>query len=305
MVNLNIKSNITELIGNTPIVKINRMVDADSAEVLAKLEWYNIGGSIKDRMALNLIAYAEAAGKIDSEKTILEATSGNTGIALAMISARKGYKISIVMPESVSIERRKIIKAYGAELILSPGEKGTAGAVELKQEMLKENRDKYVDINQFKDPANILAHYQSTGKEIIEQTCGMLDMAVIGIGTAGTGIGVSMKLKEYDPNIKVVGVVPKIGVPIQGLRNPGEPFATELFDSKHFDEIVEISSEEVPATFETARAAAKKEGLFVGISSGAILYVTLRKAKELGPGKRIVTILPDRGDKYLSTPLFE
>ncbi len=302
---MNIKSSIKELIGNTPMVRINRMTGAGSAEVLAKLEWYNIGGSVKDRMALNLIEYAEAAGRIDRERTILEATSGNTGISLAMIAATRGYKISIVMPESASIERRKIIKAYGAELILSPGEKGTAGAVELKQKMLRENADSYVDINQFKDPMNILAHYQSTAREILQQTDGRLDMVIMGIGTAGTGIGVSLRIKEHDPKIKIVGVVPKIGVPIQGLRNPKEPFSTELFNSKHFDEIIEIPEDEVPATFKAARDAARKEGLFVGMSSGAVLHIAMKKAKELGPGKTIVVVLPDRGDKYLSTPLFD
>jgi len=300
-----IANNIKDLIGNTPLIRLNRIVPEGAAEVCAKLEWYNIGGSVKDRMALYLIEYAEAAGKIDRKKRILEATSGNTGIALAMIAASKGYQLSVVMPESVSVERRKIIKAYGAELVLSPGTKGTGGAVELKKQLLSEAPDKYIDLDQFSDPANILAHYQTTGKEIIEQTGGKIDMVVVGVGTAGTGVGVSMRLKEYNPEIKVVGVIPKLGTSIQGLRNPGELNPTQLFNHKFFDEVVEVQQEEAPKWTEIARRAAREEGLLLGISSGAILYVALHKAREIGSGRRIVAILPDRGDKYLSTNLFE
>jgi len=301
---MKVAKNITELIGKTPLVKINRLTSPEDATIYAKLEWYNIGGSVKDRMALYLLEYAEAAGKLDKEKTILEATSGNTGIALAMIAAAKGYKVAIVLPECVSVERMKIIKAYGAELILSPGEKGTWGAIELKQRLLRENPGKYLDINQFQDPANILAHYETTGKEIWEQTDGRLDMVVVGIGTAGTGVGVSMRIKEYNPNVKIIGVTPKLGVRIQGLRNPKEPFPTQLFREEAFDEIVEISEEEVPKTFEVARETARKEGLFIGMSSAAIMYVALQKAKAIGKDKVIVAVLPDNGAKYLSTPLF-
>jgi cysteine synthase len=300
-----IYNNILELIGNTPIVKINKLVGKDDATLLAKLEWYNIGGSVKDRMAKYLIEYAEASGKLKKDKIILEATSGNTGIALAMIAAVKGYKITIVMPESVSVERRKIIKAYGAELILSPGEKGTAGAVELKQKLLKENPDKYVDIDQFKDPANILAHYETTGKEIIEQTGGKVNMIVVGIGTAGTGVGVSMRVKEFNPEIKIVGVTPELGLSIQGLRNPKEHYPTQLFRREAFDEYIEMKKGEMLKVFEVARRMAREEGLLVGMSSAAIMYVALQKAKELGKGKTIVAILPDSGMKYLSTSLFE
>lgn len=298
-------NSITDLIGNTPLVRINRLTGANDATVYAKLEWYNIGGSVKDRMALYLVEYAESAGRLSRDKTILEATSGNTGIALAMIAAAKGYRIAIVMPESVSIERRKIIEAYGAELILSPGAKGTGGAVELKLQLLKDCPDDYVEIDQFRDPANIQAHYQTTGKEILQQTNGKIDMIVVGIGTAGTGVGTSMRVKQYNPDIKVVGVTPKLGVSIQGLRNPGEPYPTQLFRSEHFDEVIEIPKENVPETFEVARAASREEGLLIGMSSGAILHVALRKAKELGKGKTIVAVLPDNGDKYLTTNLFE
>ena len=300
----NVKQNIIELIGNTPMIKIEKILSKDVANVYAKLEWYNIGSSIKDRMALQLIEKAEKDGRIQKGKTILEATSGNTGIAFAMIAAVKGYDIEIVMPECVSVERRKIIQAYGAKLVLSSGEKGTGGAVELKYKMLKKNPEKYIDINQFKDPANIEAHYNTTAKEIIEQTGGAVDMVVVGIGTAGTGVGISKRLKEYNPKIKIIGVIPELGSSIQGLRNPCENYPTQLYNSGHFDEIVEITKEENSKTFEVARELARKEGLLVGMSSAAAMYISKRKAIELGFGKTIVTIFPDNGFKYLSTPLF-
>ena len=297
-------NSIFELIGNTPMIKIRHMLPAGSAEVYAKLEWYNIGGSVKDRMALWLIEKAEKQGRLTKGKTILEATSGNTGIAFAMIAAAKGYPIELVMPESVSIERRKIIQAYGAKLVLSPGAKGTGGAVELKQAMLKENPGKYIDIDQFKDPANIEAHYKTTAVEILEQMDGAPDMVIVGVGTARTGAGISKKFREQGLATKIVGVLPELGSAIQGLRNPRELNPTQLFDSKQFDEIIEIKKDEIPATFETARELAKKEGLLVGMSSGAAMHVARKKAVELGKGKKIVVIFPDNGFKYLSTPLF-
>jgi cysteine synthase len=222
-----------------------------------------------------------------------------------MLAAAKGYRITIVMPESVSVERMKIIRAYGAELILSPGEKGTGGAIELKQKILRENPDKYVDLDQFKDPANILAHYQTTGREILEQTGGKLDMVVVGIGTAGTGVGISMRVKKFNPSIKMVGVTPRLGVSIQGIRNPSEPYPTQLFRREWFDEIVEIDEKEKQEAFRIAREAARKEGLLIGMSSGAIMLIALRKARELGKDRTIVAVLPDGGEKYLSTGLFE
>jgi cysteine synthase len=302
---MKVVNDITELIGNTPMVRIKKLTGKDDATIYAKLEWYNIGGSVKDRMALYLIEHAEVEGKLNNDKTILEATYGNTGIALAMIAAAKGRKITIVMPESVSIERRKIIQAYSAELILSPGEKGTGGAIELKLKLLKKNPEKYVDINQFKDPANILAHYQTTGKEILEQTKGKVDMIIVGIGTAGTGVGISRRVKEYNPNIKIVGVIPKLGVSIQGLRNPAEAYPTQLYRRESFDEIIEITKEELPKTFEVARRITREEGLLIGMSASSIMYVALQKAKELGKERTIVAVLPDSGEKYLSTSLFD
>ncbi len=302
---MKVAKSVIDLIGHTPMVKINKLVSPEDAELYAKLEWYNPGGSVKDRMAKYLIEYAEAAGKLTKDKIILEATSGNTGIALAMIAAVKGYKCTIIMPESVSVERRKIIRAFGAELILTPGHLGTAGAIELKKKLLSENPDKYVDLDQFSDPANILAHYHTTANEIWEQTQGRVDMVVVGIGTAGTGVGISMRLKELKPSVKIVGVTPKLGVSIQGLRNPREPNPTKLFRQEAFDEVVEIDEKQREESFRLARELASKEGLLVGMSAAAIMLVAVRKARELGKGKVVVAVLPDSGLKYLSTELFE
>lgn len=298
-----IARSVLDLIGRTPMVKINKLMSSEDAELLAKLEWYNPGGSVKDRMALYLVEAAEASGRLRKDKVIIEATSGNTGIALAMIAAVKGYRIVVVMPESVSIERRKIIRAYGADLILSPREKGTAGAIELKRRIIEEDPEKYVDLDQFSDPANIMAHYQTTAREIIEQTSGKVDMVVVGIGTAGTGVGISMRLKEYKKDVRIVGVTPKLGISIQGLRNPAEENPTKLFRPDAFDEIVEI--EDLSSIKLMARELARKEGLLVGQSSAAIMDVAVRKAKEIGRGRTIVAVLPDNGLKYLSTDLFE
>ncbi len=299
-----VANNIMELIGKTPMIKIQKILPEGAAEVYAKLEWYNVGSSVKDRMALRLIENAEKDGRLNGGKIILEATSGNTGIALAMIAAAKGHKIEIVMPECASIERRAIIRAYGAKLVLSPGTKCTGGAIELKRQMLRESPEKYIDMGQFKDPANIEAHHDTTAAEIIEQTDGKLDMVVIGIGTAGTGVGISKKLRENNINAKIVGIVPEQGSIIQGLRNPNDFCPTQLYDRKSFDEIVEIKKDELSKTFDAARDLAGKEGLLVGMSAAAAMYVARKKAIKLGARKRIVVIFPDNGFKYLSTPLF-
>ena len=300
-----IHKNVLSLIGNTPIVKINKLTGENDATVLAKLEEYNIGGSIKSVMALYMIENAEKFGKLNRNKTIIESSSGNTGIAMAIIAAVKGYEITIIIPESVSVERRKLIKAYGAKLILSPGEKGTDGATEIKKELIIENPEKYADLDQFKNPANALAHYSITGKEILAQTGGKVDMVVLGIGTAGTGVGVSKCLKEFNSEIKVIGVMPEVGTKIQGLRNPEELKQTNLFQNNAFDKIVKIKKEEVSKTFTISKMLAQKEGILAGMSSGAAMYVALQKARELKKGKTIVVILPDNGERYLSTDLFE
>ena len=300
-----IHENVLNLVGNTPIVKINKLTGEDDAMVLAKLEEYNIGGSIKSVMALRMIEGAEKSGKLNKNKTIIESSSGNTGIAMSIIAAVKGYKIIIIIPESVSIERRKLIKAYGAELILSPGEEGTDGATEIKKKLIAENPEKYADLDQFKNPANILAHYNITGKEILAQTEGKVDLVVLGIGTAGTGVGVSKCLKEYNSEIKIIGVMPEIGAKIQGLRNSEELKQTNLFQNNAFDEIIEIKKEEISRVFNTSKMLAQKEGILAGMSSGAAMYIALQKARGLGSNKTIVVILPDNGERYLSTDLFE
>lgn len=300
-----ISQNIINLIGKTPMVRINRIVSENDAEVLAKLEKMNIGGSVKDRLALYLIEDAEKKNPDISQKTLIEASSGSTGIALAMIAAVKGYKMTIVMPESVSLERRQLIKAYGAELILSSGEKGTGGAIELKYAIIAQNPEKYISIDQHKNTVNIIAHFDTTAEEIMQDTRGEFDMLVVAIGTGGTGMGISKKIKSFNPNIKVVGVTPKLGVSLQGLRNPMEKNGSEIFDPKCFDEIVEFSSEELPQIFEYSRKLAFEEGILSGMSSGAAMYITSQKAKILGKGKRVITIFPDSGERYLSTNLFE
>ena len=301
---MNVADSVVALIGNTPMVRINHLTTKKDASLYAKLEWCNIGGSVKDRVAKYLIEYAEAAGKLTKDKVILEATSGNTGIALAMIAAARGYSITLVMPESVSVERRMIIKAYGADLVLSPKAGGTGGAIELKREMFAEDQERYVDIDQFRDPVNVLAHYQTLGREILEQLGGTLDTVVVGIGTGGTGAGVSKRVKEHDPGIRVVGVTPALGLSIQGLRNPRENNPTQLFNPEQYDEVVELTGFEMEACIETARKAARLEGLFLGYSAGAILCIAIREARRLGNGKRVVAVLPDDGYKYLSTNLY-
>ena len=300
-----IHKNVLSLVGRTPMVKINKLTNPEDATILVKLEEYNLGGSIKGGMAIYMIEGAEKSGKLTKNKTIIESSSGNTGIAMAKIAAVKGYKITIVIPESVSAERRKLIRAYGAKLILSSGEKGTDGATEMKKKLIAENSEKYADLDQFKNPANTLAHYKITGKEIIKQTKGKLDMVVLGIGTAGSGVGVSKCLKKYNSKIKIIGVIPEIGARIQGLRNSKELKQTKLFQGNSFDEIVEIKKNQVAGAFTVSKMLAQKEGILAGMSSGAALYIALKKATELKRNKTIVVILPDNGERYLSTDLFE
>lgn len=300
-----ITRNISELIGNTPMIRINKLTGQDDAPVFAKLEMFNVGGSVKDRAALSLIEIAEASGILTRDKTILEATSGNTGIALAMIGAYKGYKVTIIMSESASMERRKIIKAYGAELLLTPGEKGTAGAIELKEKLVAENPGKYVPMDQFSNPANIFAHYTGTANEIIRQMDGKIDMVVMTVGTGGTSSGIALRMKEFNSGIRIVGVTPALGVKIQGIRNPKEPNPSKLVRLDYFDEFIELDENMKKASFETGRKAASSEGLLLGQSSACALHIALQKAKEMGPGKNIVVIFPDNGFKYLSTDLFE
>lgn len=296
-----IADSVLDLIGNTPLVRISKLVGPEDATVLAKLERQNIGGSVKDRIAKAMIEAAEREGKLTKDKIILESTSGNTGIGLAIVAAVKGYKALFVMPESVSLERRKILRAFGAELLLTPAAKGTDGAIERAYQMAREHPKRYFMPDQFNNEWNPRAHYETTGKEIWEQTKGSVDMVVAAMGTTGTVMGVGKRLKELNPDIKIVGVEPYIGHKLQGMKSMKEAYRPGIYDRKQLDEKVNIKDEDA---FATARELALKEGLLVGMSSGAVMHVALQKARELGKGKTIVAILPDTGERYLSTDLF-
>ncbi len=296
-----IAKNIIELIGNTPLIKINKLVGEKDATVLAKLEKFNPGGSVKDRAAKFMIEKAEQEGKLTKGKIILEPTSGNTGIGIALVAAVKGYKMLFTMSEGASEERRKILQAFGAEILLTPKEKGTDGAIEKAYQMAKDEPEKYFMPDQFNNPNNVLAHYETTAKEILEQTEGKVDMIVSAMGTTGTVVGISKRVKEVNPKIKIVGVEPLIGHKIQGLKSLKEAYRPGIYNRKYLDEKVYIKDEDA---FRTTRELAKKEGLLVGMSSGAAMFVALQKAKELGKDKVIVVILPDGGERYLTTALF-
>jgi cysteine synthase B len=291
---------VLDSIGNTPLVKLETLNTNPRVNVFAKLEGNNPGGSVKDRIALYMVRAAEEAGRIKKGDTILEATSGNTGIGLAMVGAALGYKVVLVMPECVSHERRKVLEAFGAELILSPGKEGTDGAIKLARRTMDENSGKYFMPNQFDNPANILAHYETTGREIIDQTNGKIDVFVAGMGTTGTLMGAGKRLKEYNKNIRVVGVEPPLGHKIQGLKNMQESIVPKIFNPAFPDEIVRVNDDDA---FATTRRLALEEGIFAGMSSGAAVFGALTMAGRIESGT-IVVVLPDRGDRYLSTALF-
>jgi cysteine synthase B len=290
---------ILECIGNTPITTIE-INPNPKVKLLAKLEGNNPGGSIKDRIALYMIEVAEKDGRLTRDKIILEATSGNTGIGLAMVASAKKYRVKLTMPACVSIERRRILEAFGAELILSPPEEATDGAIRLAHKILSEEPGKYFMPNQFDNGANVLAHYETTGKEIIEQTGGGITHFIAGMGTTGTLMGVSKRLKEFNKDIKIIGVEPVPHHRIQGLKNMTESITPKIFDAGRIDEKYFVNDEEA---FDVTRMLAVKEGIFAGMSSGAAMHIALRKSSELREGV-IVVILPDRGDRYLSTSLF-
>lgn len=294
-------NNILDTIGNTPLVQINKLNKLENVRILAKLEGTNPGGSIKDRIALKMIEDAELSGKLHKGKIIIEPTSGNTGIGLAMIGLIKGYKVEIVMSEAVSIERRKMIAAFGAKIILTDPSKGTDGAIFRAREMVAENPEKYFMPDQFSNESNKLAHYEATAREIWEQTGGEIDYFVSSLGTSGTIMGVGKFLKEMNPNIKIVSAHPVQGHYIQGLKNMKEAIVPAIYDPTKIDETIMVETEDA---YEMAREIAKKEGIFVGMSSGAAMYAALEIAKKYQKGT-IVTIFPDRGEKYLSTKLFE
>jgi S-sulfo-L-cysteine synthase (O-acetyl-L-serine-dependent) len=290
---------ILQCIGNTPVTTID-LNPNPNVTLYAKLEGNNPGGSIKDRIALYMIETAEQSKKLTRDKIILEATSGNTGIGLAMVATAKRYRVKLTMPACVSIERRRILEAFGAELILSPPDQGTDGAIRLAHKILSEDPEKYFMPNQFDNDANVQAHYETTGKEIIEQTGGRITHFVAGMGTTGTLMGVGKRLKEYNSDIKIIGVEPVLHHRIQGLKNMTESIIPKIFDPNRLDEKCFVNDEEA---FDTTRMLATKEGIFAGMSSGAAMHVALRKSSELREGI-IVVILPDRGDRYLSTSLF-
>jgi len=292
--------NILDQIGGTPLVSINALNGNKDVEILAKLEYFNPGGSVKDRPALNMIEEAEKTGQLTKEKIILEATSGNTGIGLALVAAVKGYRILLTMSEAVSEERVKILKALGAEISFTPAHLGTDGAIEHVYTVIREKPDQYWLADQFNSEANWMAHYNGTAMEIWEQTGGHLNAIVATMGTTGTLMGISRRFKELRPDVQIIGVEPYLGHKIQGLKNMKESYRPGIFEKNRADRIINIDDEEA---YQTSRMLAKKEGLFVGMSSGAAMAVALKVAGEMENG-RIVVIFPDGGERYLSTPLF-
>lgn len=303
-----IYQSVTELVGHTPIVKLNKVVGEDSADVYVKLEFYNPGSSVKDRIALAMIEKAEKDGSLKAGNTIVEPTSGNTGIGLAMIGAAKGYRVVIVMPETMSIERRKLMQAYGAELILTPGSEGITGSINKAKELAEQ--EGYFMPLQFENPANPEIHEKTTGKEIENafESKG-LDAFVAGIGTGGTITGAGRELKRVYSDLKIYGVEPAESAILEGgqpgphkIQGIGTGFVPKVLDTEIFDQAIAVSSEDAMAT---AREVGRKEGLLVGISSGAAIHAALKVAKELGKGKKVLAIVPDNGERYLSTALYQ
>ncbi|KJS17564.1 MAG: cysteine synthase [Peptococcaceae bacterium BRH_c4b] len=291
---------ILSAIGNTPLVELKTLNTNSTVRIFGKLEGCNPGGSIKDRPAYYMIKKAEESGELTREKIILEPTSGNTGIAIAMIGAAKGYRVMLVVPGCVSMERSRILEAYGAEVILTPAEEGTDGAIRKAHKIINNQPKSYYMPNQFQNDNNSLSHYETTGPEIYSQTKGLIEVFIAGMGTTGTLMGTGRYLKEKNPGIRVIGIEPVKGHAIQGLKNMEEAIVPEIYHPDMLDEIITVEDDEA---FETARLLATREGIFVGMSSGAAVAGALRVAGRMESGN-IVVILPDRGDRYLSTTLF-
>ncbi|EWH22632.1 cysteine synthase A [Bacillus haynesii] len=302
-----VANSVYDLIGNTPVVKLNRLVDEDSAEVYVKLEYMNPGSSVKDRIALAMIEDAEEKGLLKEGDTLIEPTSGNTGIGLAMVAAAKGIKAILVMPDTMSSERRNLLRAYGAELVLTPGAEGMKGAIKKAEELAEEHG--YFMPQQFNNPANAEVHRRTTGKEIAEQFGDGLDAFIAGIGTGGTITGAGEVLKEKNPSIKIFAVEPTDSPVLSGgkpgphkIQGIGAGFVPEILNTEIYDEIITVKNEEA---FEFARKAASEEGILGGISSGAAICAALQVAKKLGKGKKVLAVLPSNGERYLSTPLYQ
>ncbi|KAA6443775.1 cysteine synthase A [Bacillus swezeyi] len=302
-----VANSVYDLIGNTPVVKLNRLVDENSADVYVKLEYMNPGSSVKDRIALAMIEDAEEKGLLKEGDTLIEPTSGNTGIGLAMVAAAKGIKAILVMPDTMSSERRNLLRAYGAELVLTPGAEGMKGAIKKAEELAEENG--YFMPQQFNNPANVEVHRRTTGQEIVQQFGDGLDAFVAGIGTGGTITGAGEVLKEKNPSIKIFAVEPTDSPVLSGgkpgphkIQGIGAGFVPEILNTDIYDEIVKVKNEEA---FEFARKAAREEGILGGISSGAAIYAAVQVAKKLGKGKKVLAVLPSNGERYLSTPLYQ
>lgn len=291
---------ILDAIGNTPLVEIRRLNPNPAVRILAKLEYVNPGGSVKDRPALAMIEAGERSGELTPDKIVIEATSGNTGIGLAMICAVKGYRLLLAMSEAVSMERRKILAARGAEILLTPGHLGTDGAIEEVYRLVRQDPARYFMTDQYNNPANWQAHYHGTAEEIIGQTGGRISRFVATMGTTGTVMGCARRFREYDKNIEIIGVEPYLGHKLQGLKNLKEAYRPEIFEKQWLDRKVNIDDEEA---FEMTRRLGREEGLFVGMSSGAAMVIAAREARTMSEGT-IVVIFPDSGERYLSTPLF-
>ncbi|MEK4396193.1 cysteine synthase A [Bacillus sp. FSL K6-2860] len=302
-----IANSVFELIGNTPVVKLNRLVDEDSADVYLKLEYMNPGSSVKDRIALAMIEDAEAKGTLKAGDTLIEPTSGNTGIGLAMVAAAKGINAILVMPDTMSQERRNLLRAYGAELVLTPGTEGMKGAIKKAEELAEEHG--YFMPQQFSNEANAEIHRRTTGKEILEQFDGELDAFIAGVGTGGTITGAGEVLKEAIPSIQLYAVEPTDSPVLSGgkpgphkIQGIGAGFIPSILNTEVYDGIIQVKNEDA---FELARKAAKEEGILGGISSGAAIYAALQTAKKLGKGKKVLAIIPSNGERYLSTPLYQ